>query len=274
MNDNNPDVFVYLLVDNGLLDEVSASYTEADPSDRPKWLAPIYARSALVVSPLLIDIEAAYDAGDLDRVMSYLNARTPALHVSIIETELELEKLAQHLSRFIFILTPEGKQLTLRYADCTVLAPLSTVLNAAQWRTMREPIKRWNVHDRSGNLYQLPPAESIAKAPTPIFLNDEQLAALDEASEPDHCIAKVKMMINSADLPGNSAECYAWALASRRTWQAAGNSNPLILMFLTEAALLTKGAILQSREIQSFLAMDEASSFRTKLHEQTAGLPR
>jgi hypothetical protein len=265
MNTENQNISVYLLIDNGLLDEVSASYTEVDSKNRPLWLAPIYPDHAIAVSPLLVDLEAAYEAGDIDLVMSYVNARRPALHVSIIETGLNHEQIAQHLRRFIFIVSPEDKQFTLRYADCTVLAPLASVLTAAQWATMKSPISRWGIHDRSGTLTQLPLAELVGNAPTPFHLDHDQLAALDEASEPDHCIAKVKMMRNGMSLPGNTEEQHAWALAARQAWRAAGNSNSLILLFLTEATLISRGEILRKPEVHNSLAMNESSEFRNKM---------
>lgn len=265
MNNGNQNVSSYLLIDNGLLEEVSASYTEVDSENRPFWLAPIYPDHALAVSPLLVDLDAAYEAGDIDLVMGYVNARKPSLHVSIIETELNVEQIAQHLRRFIFIVSPDGKQFTLRYADCTVLAPLVSVLTAAQWATMKGPISRWEIHDRSGTLIQLPPAEPVANAPTPFCLDHDQLAALDEASEPDHCIAKVKMMRNGSPLPGNTAEQHAWALAARQAWRDAESSNSLILLFLTEAVLISRGEILRTPGIQNSLAMNESSAFRNKM---------
>jgi hypothetical protein len=265
MNSGNWDVFVYLLIDNGLLDEVSTSYTEDDSKNRPSWLEPIYPDHAIAVSPLLIDLGAAYEAGEVDQVMRYLNARKPALHVSIIETVMNFEQIAQHLRRFIFIVSPEDKQFTLRYADCTVLAPLVSVLTIAQWATMKGPVSRWGIHDRAGTLIQLPSAEPVANVPTPFHLDHDQLAALDEASEPDHCIAKVKTMRNGMLLPGNTEEQHAWALAARQAWHAAGNSNSLILLFLTEAALISRGEILRTPGIQDSLAMDECSAFRNKM---------
>ena len=265
MNTGNQNEFVYLLIDNGLLDEVSASYTETHPKSRPLWLEPIYPDHALAVSPLLVDLGAAYEAGEIDLVMSYVNARKPALHVSIIETVLNFEQIAQHLRRFIFIVSPEDKQFTLRYADCTVLAPLAAALTAAQWATMKGPISQWGIHDRSERLVQLPPTGPVANAPTPFRLDHNQLAALDEASEPDHYIAKVKMMRNGMPLPGNTKEQHAWALAARQAWRAAGNTNLLTLLFLTEAVLLSRGAVLQEKEIRNALAMDESNAFRDKL---------
>lgn len=267
MSEGNPEVFVYLLIDNGMLDEVSAGYTEDAPETRPAWLAPVYPERALAVSPLLVDIEAAYEGGGLDRVMHFLNVRKPALHVSILESALEIGQLAHHLGRFIFILDPAGKQFTLRYADCAVLAPLSELLTPAQWATMNGPIARWTIHQRSGALVPLPPAEATGGAPTPLRLDQDQLLALDEASEPDHFIAKVKMMRNGEALPGNAVEQHMWAQAAYQAWRTAGNANPRILTFLTEAALLTKAAVLRRRELAEFLSTNEASTFQIKLQE-------
>jgi len=264
---NNDTDSMYLLVDNGLLHGKSASYSEIDLNSRPSWLAPIYPDQALVVSPLLIDIEAAYEAGDLDRAMSYLNACTPRLHVSIVEANLDLEQLARHLRTFIFILDPEGRQFTLRYADCTILAPLSSILSSAQWAIMRGPITRWGVHDRSGVMIHLPPVESGEAVPTPICLDQAQLAALDEASEPDHYIAKVNAMRHGAALPGNTAERHAWAQAAREIWRRAANPNPDILLLLTEAALVSAGKILHHMVNGDLLMIAELDTFRRKLHE-------
>lgn len=267
MNTRNRNVSVYLLIDNGLLEEVTASYTEVDSKSRPQWLTPIYPDYALAVSPLLVDLEVAYKAGDIDLVMGYVNARNPALHVSIIETEMNLEQIAQHLRRFIFIVAPDDKQFTLRYADCTVLASLSTILTTAQWAAMKGPISRWEIHDRSGTLIQLPSVELVENTPTPFCLDLGQFAALDEASEPDHCIAKVKMMRKGMPLPGNTVEQHAWALAARQAWRATGNSSSMSLLFLTESTLITRGAVLRRNEIENLLAMDEANAFREKLQE-------
>jgi len=267
MTDRNDEVSVYLLIDNGLLQEVSAGYTEADLESRPSWLRPIYAERALQVSPLLIDIEAAYMEGDLDRVMACWNARTPALHVTVIETRLDIEEMSDHLRRFIFISDPDGKQFTLRFADCAVLASLSSVLKPEQWATMRMPIENWKIHDRSGAMVELAPAQTEKIGPTPLCLDRDQLAALDEASEPDHFIAKVNLMRHGLELPGNAAQRYTWAQAARQIWRSQNNSNPTFLLFLTEIAILTSGKILKRTELADFLAMDEVSNFRRRLND-------
>ncbi|MDT1877888.1 DUF4123 domain-containing protein, partial [Acinetobacter baumannii] len=92
----------------------------------------------------------------------------------MIESSLNLADAAQHLRRFIFILDPEGKQFTLRFADCAVLGPLSTVLTEAQWATMRGPISRWGIHDRSGSIVQLSQGEQALPVVTPLILDRHQ----------------------------------------------------------------------------------------------------
>jgi hypothetical protein len=267
MNIEKPVTFVYLLVDNGLLAEVAASYSEDELHSRPTWLAPIYAERALAVSPLLIDLEAAYEAGALDQVMRYLNALQPALHVSIIETELNLEQLAQHLRRFIFILDPEGKQFTFRYADCAILALLPSVLTPAQWGHIAGPMTRWQIHDRSGGIFPLPSSIFVGNEPIPLRLGEAQLAALDEASEPDHYIAKVKMMGGQDRWPGTQAEQHAWALAARRLWLASENKHSLALMLFTEATLKTRGELLLQESIENLFAISEFDTFRMELNQ-------
>jgi len=258
---------VYLLIDNGLLQEAAISYAESDSQVRPSWLIPIYTERALAVSPILIDLETAYEAGGLDQVMGLVNALAPALHVSIIETGTSLAHLTQHLRRFIFILDPERKQFTLRYTDCAILIPLSSVLTSGQWATMRGPIVRWRAHDRSGCVVDLPPAMGIANGPAPLCLDHDQIVALDEVSEPDHCIAKVKMMHHGTAMPGTSAEQYAHAEAALQVWRASKNSRHLSLLYLTEAALVSRGEVLRKSEITAYLMADDVNAFRENLRK-------
>lgn len=267
MNDRSANVFTYFLIDNGLLQEVSAGYEEDGAKSRPAWLEPLYGERALRVSPLLIDVEAADESGDIDLVMRYLNVRKPALHVSIIESSLNLADAAQHLRRFIFILDPEGKQFTLRFADCAVLGPLSTILTSAQWATLSRPISRWGIHDRSGSIVHLSPGEQDIQASTPLRLDSEQLAALDESSEPDHFIAKVRMMRHEKSLPGTTAEQHMWALKARQKWRLKNNTNSLILERLTEATMITRGKVLCKNAIEDLLEKDNLEDFQQGLIE-------
>ncbi|RYE81011.1 MAG: DUF4123 domain-containing protein [Oxalobacteraceae bacterium] len=258
---------LYLLIDNGLLQATSARYAEIDSQSRPSWLALIYTERALEVSPILIDLEAAYDGGDLDQVMGYVNALVPALHVSVIETQLSLAEIARHLRRFIFIFDPDGNQFTLRYADCAILTPLSTVLTDAQWSTLRGPIARWCAHDRSGHVIELRSVPVIERAMMPLELDSDQIAALDEASEPDLYIAKVKMMRHGEELPGTTAEQHCWASKACQAWRASKNPSHLYLLFLTEAAVLSRGKVLRRPEILAYLLTDDINTFKEKMRK-------
>lgn len=260
---------LYLLIDNGLLQATSARYAEIDSQSRPSWLALIYTEHALEVSPILIDLEAAYDGGDLDQVMGYVNALVPALHVSVIETQLSLAEIARHLRRFVFIFDPDGNQFTLRYADCAILTPLSTVLTDAQWSTLRGPIARWCAHDRYGRVNELRRVSLIADVMTPLKLHRDQIATLDELSESDHYIAKVKMMLHGAELPGTAAEQHCWASEARQVWCASKNPSQLYLLFLTEAAMVSRGEILRIPEITGYLMIDNIDLFKQKLQHFT-----
>jgi len=257
----------YLLIDNGLLQAASAAYAEKDSQSRPAWLAPIYTARALEVSPFLIDMDAAYEAGDLDQVMGYVNALVPALHVSIIDTGLPLVEIAHHLRRFIFILDPDDKQFTLRCADCAILTPLSSVLTEAQWATMRRPFARWCAHDRAGRVIELRQVQAIDDVLTPLRLDRDQIAALDEASEPDHCIAKLTMMHHGAEFPGTAEEQHGWAVEARQAWCASRSPSQLYLLFLTEAAVVSRGKVICRPEISGYLLMDDINAFKRNLQE-------
>lgn len=124
----------------------------------PSWIAALYSKKAISVSPVLIDIERAQICDRIDVVMSLVNAEQPQLGISFIETELTLAELCSHLKQFIYIKLEDGTDLTLRFADCAVLEPLSTVLTAEQWCAMVHPIISWKIHGRDGKLKSLPSA--------------------------------------------------------------------------------------------------------------------
>jgi hypothetical protein len=270
MSAKSTDVFPYLLVDNGLLHGTRSHYAETQESPRPDWLEPIYADKALAVSPLLIDIGAAYEAGQLDRMMELANACKPALHTSLIETSLTLVELAQHLRRLIFVVAPDGKQYTLRFADCVVLSTLSTVLTPVQWAAVSDPMTRWCVHDRDGLIRALPPAPGFRENESghfPFQLSDHQIDDMTEALEADHVLAKVKAKPRGIPLPGNTREQHEWACAALSRWREAGNTSALMLASLVEAALSTKGEILRRHELGRLLSILEVASFRDHLRE-------
>jgi hypothetical protein len=201
-------------------------------------------------------------------MMELANACKPALHASLIETSLTLAELAQHLRRLIFIVAPDGKQYTLRFADCVVLGALSSVLTPKQWSAVAEPASRWCVHDRDGSTSSLPSASSDHGSGTaPLRLTAKQIDDLTEALEPDHVLANVKAMRHGAALPGNALQHYEWTCAARSMWKADDNRNDKLLTAFVDATLTTKGEILGRAEVPGLLAQQNSGLFRKQLRE-------
>ncbi|WP_167759766.1 DUF4123 domain-containing protein [Massilia horti] len=268
MSTQTPEIFCYLLIDNGLLQLAPSRYSEAPADVRAAWLEPIYNDKALVVSPLLIDIEAAYEAGHLDRVMELANATRPALHLSLIETTLPRAELAHHLRRFIFIVAPNGKQYTLRYADCAVLEFLPSILTPEQWKAMTAPMQRWGIHDRTHSIVWLPlGAAGESCASTPLQLSAQQMEDLNEALEPEGVLANVRAMRHGRKLPGDAGEQHQWACAARAAWEAAGNEDQLLLTFFADAVLTTRGEILRRYEVPRLLGIQQRDEFKAELRQ-------
>jgi len=82
----------YILIDTTLL-----GYPVDKPwikrRRKPTWVAAIYGRDAIVVSPILIDVERVWHCNRIDAVMALVNATSPQLGISFIETELTLNEV-------------------------------------------------------------------------------------------------------------------------------------------------------------------------------------
>ena len=254
----------FLLIDGAQL--TVAELAVPSPNERPAWLTHIYDDKAAAVSPLVIDIEAAHSAGAGDQMSGLANALQPQLHASLIDTTLSYAELTHHLRRFIMIRTGDGKAYTLRFADGTVLPILSTVLAPAQWTALVGPIARWCVHGFDGVLQALPPADNtLAPAPTPLVLSDEQVAALAEATAPSMVLACLRDMHHGDALPGSLADQHRWAGEARHVWRTARNTDDIVLRWLTSAALDTNGQVLQQRRLVTLLGDPDLGAIRAGL---------
>ncbi len=256
----------FILVDGAQL--AAAELPVPTPDAHLTWLTHLYDDQAATVSPLLIDVEAARGADDVDGVTGLVDALEPKLHASYIDTGLSYADLAQHLRRFIMIRTLHGKAYTLRFADCTVLPILATVLAPAQWAALVGPITRWCVHGFDGVLHTLPPAEEAAMpSATPLVLSDEQCAALAEQTAPSMMLAHLRDMNHGDALPGSAAEQHRWASEARRVWRSANNTDDIVLRWLTSAVLDTAGAVLQHRGLLTLLGDSDRGAMRAGLLE-------
>jgi hypothetical protein len=262
---STPQISSFLLIDGALAGAVPGGPVLSGDG-RPGWLHTLYPDEAAAVSPIVIDMDAAQTASQLDQMMALVNAVRPQLHVSIIDTALSHVQLTEHLQHFCSIRTELGKTFTLRFADCAVLPILATILNPAQWAAVARPFVRWCMHGRDGMLLALPVADAaIPPAPTPLLLTSRQLEELAEAAAPDMLIAHIRDARHGDDLPGTAAEQHRWATEARLAWRAAGHVDDLVLRWLTAAALDTYGAVLRLRSLPALLAVFDHETLRAGL---------
>lgn len=255
----------FLLIDGAQL--AIAGHPLPGTDDTPVWLKRIYDIDAAAVSPLLIDVVAAERAGGTGQVAALSSALQPPLHVSFIETTLSHEALAHHLRRFIMICTDTGKSFTLRFGDCTVLTILAEVLSPAQWAALVSPIVRWRVHGLDSEARTLPePNRTLPAVPTPLRFSDQQLAALAEATAPSAMLAHLLDINHGLALPGTPEEQHRWASQSRVLWRTAGNTDDVVLRWLTSAALKTNGCVLQQRDLPALLGGADVVTIRARLN--------
>jgi hypothetical protein len=222
--------------------------------DTPSWLCPLYEGAAVWTGPVLIDILAAEEAGALDHAMAIVNARFPQLHLSLIDTTMHFDELADHLRRFRSVYNREHENFSLRFADCLVLAALSTVFSPAQWGSLNAMLLRWSVHLRDGSLAALSRSDSvIVDVPYPLELEPEQIARLRDLFAPDrmiHCLRAAE----HGSISGGYAEQYRWASDAYAFWQASANDDEIVWKWLTEAAFETRGKVLADLALKEVLA--------------------
>ncbi|WP_038492589.1 DUF4123 domain-containing protein [Collimonas arenae] len=267
MTETIPKISSFLLIDSAMLGGTEAFLSMMSDA-RPAWLIPIYREDAATVSPLVIDIEAAERAGQLELMMALVNARQPQLHVSIIETVLTHQQLAQHLRHFICVRLDTGKEPTLRFADCCILPALAHVLTPAQWTTFVGPVVRWCVHERDGTLTTLPQADQEqAPVATPFILTAQQVESLKESAAADQLIGNVQRMRYGQTLSGNPVEQHQWASEARRIWHAAGHYDNGVLFSLASAIFDTRGGLLMHPELPDILAQKNTASICRDLQQ-------
>lgn len=251
----------YVLIDTLLIGDSTAK-PWLKKRHRPRWLARIYERPAAEVSPILIDIEAAQKAGRIGDVMEIANSTYPQLGVSFIDTELELNELADHLRQFIFACTEDGTQLSLRFADCAVLPPLATVCSPAQWTAMTGPMVGWTVHDHAGSVRKLPLGRCNDAATVPLVFLQEQIAALREALGTYELLRNLRVMRPAEAEQFRSSQAYDLAFQSRSLWQAAGHSDGTQLVLFAREVFATDGRILLVPTLPGVLAQTNMAKVR------------
>ena len=257
----------FVLLDLALLDGVNFAAPHSE-GVFPTWIAPVYNEEAYSVTPVLIDVEGARDAGEAESMMALVNARKPQLHASFIDTELGLAELTRHFRQFICIKTEAGGELTLRFADCAVLPVLASHLSSPQWAMLTAPIARWLVHGRDGRLKALPAASPGQQpAGTPLLLTDEQLARIKDAMGSDRLLANLRSMRPAEPLGRSPEEAYRWASEARAMWSAAGRAEDPLLLVFAKGIFETKGRILNLPSLPQMLTNQDPALLRKELRQ-------
>ena len=165
-----------------------------------EWLVALMPHEAQrLAGPLLLDT-ARIDSmpavvAEAQRVVAAFPLR---LHLSVIESDLALKELAEHLRRFIHFSDDQGETYGLRIADCRVLAYLPQILSAEQWDALAAPIERWSIHDRTGKQRPLALNDTRHAHQTAMstwHLDADQIERLIDAGEADALLALLSKLV-------------------------------------------------------------------------------
>ncbi|MYN39642.1 DUF4123 domain-containing protein [Duganella sp. FT109W] len=246
----------YILIDTTLL-----GYPVDKPwikrRRKPTWVAAIYGRDAIVVSPILIDVERAWHCNRIDAVMALVNATSPQLGISFIETELTLNEVLLHLRQFICIQTEEGIELTLRFADCIVLANLAVLLTSKQWSWLVAPFESWKVHSRDGKLKSLPILKVESPSRIPLLLSEIQISALRDAFGADQLLANLRKLRPEHGSEYSTMQAHQYAEQTRQIWLSAGHEENTDLLLFARHVFETQGRLLLHPGLKSVLEQSD-----------------
>ena len=259
----------YVLIDVTLLGELT-NKPWLKRNRQPIWIAPLYGRDAIEVSPVVIDVESAFKNDRTTAMMELVNARIPQFGVSFIDSELSLREMIQHLQKFIFILTAEGEELTLRFADCLVLPALATTATPEQWAALVAPFSSWKVHGRDGCLVNLPIKSGTGFEDTPLVFNDTQLAQLKEKMAVDQLLLHLKSTTPSKTSFLTTVKAYELASIARQMWWEAGHEDGLELVRFLSLVFDTKGRILDNSTLPQSLKQKDYEALHLELARYSA----
>jgi hypothetical protein len=223
----------------------------------PSWISPIYGRYAIEVSPVLIEVERALNSSKLSRMMEIVNFQRPQLGISFIDTQLGLQKMIDHLRRFIFVRTESGVELTLRFADCVALSALAAVLNSDQWAALTSPFKSWKIHGRDGETLSLPIGCRRDATSLPLTLSASQIRALRGSTGTDQLLMDLRRQRPAPQFTYTTSLAFSYADHARRIWHAAGNTDDADLIVFAGKVFDTQGRLLKAPDLLRTLAQGD-----------------
>lgn len=208
------------------------------------WLAALMPHEAQrLAGPLLLDT-ARVDSlpavvSEAQRVVAAYPLR---LHMSVIDSELGLAELAEHLRRFIHFSDDQGETYGLRIADCRVLAYLPKVLSVDQWDALTAPIERWSIHDRTGKQSPLALNDTRHARQTPTstwHLDADQIERLIDAGEADALLALLGKAPETTP-PADIQRYFTLASQCVERWRSGGGKDRSQLLDMGRGAFAVK----------------------------------
>lgn len=248
----------FWLVDLALVDNIPPGII-AHLASPDSGMVPLYEEEEeWVVSPILIECTLK------ERVAAIFDACHPMHHVSLVETPLQIQALAEHLREQLFIETDMQDTYAISLADCRVLPALHKHFSAAQWASLTHVMTRWQVHDRQGQLYDLPMAKADVEPTTaPLLLTSYQLDGILLEAEPDQILWYLKDHIPAHT---SHARQYEWACMALSLWQHSAHTDRSVLVALATAIFKTQGDILNNKHLPEMLKEQDTYALRIKLH--------
>lgn len=259
---NNPSSF--LLIDTALFDGAHPIHA-LKAKQRFKWLRPLYDRSALSVSPIVVDIAEAYRSNRVDLMMSTANHGLRDFGLSLIEAELGLEAVVEHLRNFMYFADSDGNQFTLRLADCAVLAALSVTFTEDQWSALMRPFQRWRIHGRDGKLIDLPRTTAATIVNSPLVLTSLQIAQLRSLAEPDRLLANLQTMRPAILSNWKPVDAHQTATEVIEIWGNSRNQDHSTLLIFARAVFESGAKLLRQGDLGDLLKGRDQASIRQEI---------
>lgn len=256
----------YLLIDTALFDG-SHPIHSLKAKQRIRWLRPLYDRSAHSVSPIVVDIAEACRSNRVDLMMRAANDGLRDYGLSIIDTDLSIEDLVEHLRNFLFFVDSSGVEFTLRLADCLVIAALSQTLGEDQWSALMRPLARWRIHDRARNLADLPSMRSTCVTP-PLVLTNAQIAKLRTFGEPDRLLANLQTMRPAILNRWKPTDAHRTATAAIEIWERSGNRDHSTLLIFARAVFESQAKLLNQLDVEECLKGEDQTAIRNAIQQR------
>ena len=217
---------IFMLLDGAMVYDALSSSKLFARATMP-WTMPVLAHDDLrLTGPMLIAYQRlAKDGPEWQEVGRICTSFPQRLGYSLIQTNLTLQALAVHLSRFALFTDGSGDTYGLRIGDSRIVPVLAQVLTSAQWNGLIAPMERWEFNKRDGTSAQFGEFEAVDPGtPGPLHLSDEQIEQLAHATDPDNVLAHIDKA-PTLESAAHTQSRYEVACNCQRLWQSSGSTD-------------------------------------------------